>query len=96
MDYFTNTTEGQRLLIARWNLHTKNEVQPNSMTDEEAKTIIQENCGDSHIRVLGESNTMLVYLSVDSGIEVIVVIDKSYYDSSVSMEVSEILEAIKA
>lgn len=96
MDYFTNTTESQRLIIARWNLHAKGEPQPREMTDEEAKRVIQENCGDSHVKVLGESYTMLVYMSVDSGIEVIVAIDKTYYDASVAIEVSEVLEAIKA
>lgn len=97
MDYFTNTTPEQRKIIAQYNLYQLNEPTLKAdATDEEIKQIIQEHCGDSHINVLAENASKLVYLSVDSGIEVIMVIDKMNFEDSIALEMSEVLSAIKA
>ncbi len=95
-DYFEKTTEAQRQTIAQYLLNTVNEPRRESMTDEQAKEIIQEHSGDTHIAVIRESFTILVYLSVDSHIQVLNIVDKHEVEESLSFEVDELTSLIPA
>lgn len=95
-DYFTNTTAEQRLTIAQYNQYMIGEkVLPIGITDEKVKEAIQSTCGDSYVTVIKEDDHNLVYLSVDTHIKVINVINKTYFDHSIAFEVDEVLSATK-
>lgn len=79
--YFTGTPD-QASTIARYQLYTLNEARAGRSDIE----ILQTTCGDTAVRTLYETENHLVFITLDSCIEVIIVIDKLDFAKSESIE----------
>ena len=84
--YFTGT-HAQAETIARFNAYQLNEkYEPTKTTLEDFVADIAQWCGDTAVTVLHEDPRTLVYLSIDTHIEVLTAINKKDFKKSQSIE----------
>lgn len=90
--YFKNCTDAHIKLYARYDAYTQNSDAPLSMkpTIKQAIKYLEEhgNIGDTSLEVIHEDKRNVVYLSIDSGIKVMIVVNKNEFAKSSSLELA--------
>lgn len=89
MKYFQNMTDAQITTVAKWLEHQGHVPEDND--GNEIKTdrdFIQAFGPDTYVRTLYENSEWLVFVSVDSGIEVVNAVYKPDFEKSESIELA--------
>lgn len=85
-NYFRKCSDEQVKLIAQYNAWALGEKIEDDKESLYYENFVKEHCGDEYVEVLYEDKYNLVYVSIDSGIKVIINIGKIHFDKSESME----------
>ena len=80
--YFTNLTAEHKRIIADDMKHQMRDA----MVGKSDERVIEDSCGDRYVKVLYENEDWLVWVTVDSGIEVIQCTNKFVDQRSESVE----------